>query len=386
MPVRGRLLVDVEDVMGFFNNMLPVYLSVDTQLTLIDWVRKVKQELLEAFANQDVPFERLASEPEFTGYSQKAGLYQGLFSFQDARERQLDWGGLSHKRVAIMQGGATEDLGMWLVESESGLSGGINFNADLFRRETAQLFHRRFLTLLRDAAARPQATLAELLTAPSDEQNQWRTWHESRRTQAAAPVARGSGSTDKSAAETLLAEIWSGLLGIAPAQISGSDNFFDVGGNSLLAMQAVADTERRLGVKVDPRRYVYESLGQLAAASSGVNPAATAAAGAGDAEAGLSRIWAELLGLDAAQIQAGDNFFDLGGSSLLAMRAVSEGERLLGLKIDPRRYVYESLRQLAATAPLPAAMTATIATSRTAPAKEAPTKSRLFGLFGRGKS
>jgi len=56
------------------------------------------------------------------------------------------------------------------------------------------------------------------------------------------------------------------------------------------------------------------------------------------------------------------------------MRAVSEGEQKLGLKIDPRRYVYESLRQLAATTPA------------SAPVKEAPAKSRLFGLFGRGKS
>jgi len=374
MPVRGRLLGDVEHVMGFFNNMLPVYLKVDTSLTLIDWLRSVKHELLEAFANQDVPFERLASEPEFTGYSQKAGLYQGLFSFQDARERQLNWGGLAHKRVAVMQGGATEDLGMWLVESESGLSGGINFNADLFKRETAQLFHKRFLTLLRDAAARPRSTLGELLAAPGDEHNHWRTWLDARRMQPAAPVACGSNPSDKSAAEAMLAEIWSGLLGIAPLQIAAGDNFFDLGGSSLLAMQAVAETERQLKVKVDPRRYVYESLGQLAAAGGVTTPAAAGA------EAGLSSIWAGLLGLDAAQIQAGDNFFDLGGSSLLAMRAVSEGEQRLGLKIDPRRYVYESLRQLAATAPAPAA------TSGPAPAKEAPAKSRLFGLFGRGKS
>src|SRR5690242_8927780 len=143
-------------------------------------------------------------------------------------------------------------------------------------------------------------------------------------------------------------------------------------------MQAVAETERRLGVKVDPRRYVYESLGQLAAASStGKAAAAAPAPGAAGAEAGLSRIWAELLGLDAAQIQAGDNFFDLGGSSLLAMRAVSEGEQKLGLKIDPRRYVYESLRQLAATAPVSAASAATPASTAV---KEAPAKSRLFGL------
>jgi acyl carrier protein len=133
----------------------------------------------------------------------------------------------------------------------------------------------------------------------------------------------------------------------------------------------VAETEKRLGQKVDPRRYVFETLRQLA----GGAPAA-----AGD-HSGLARIWAELLGLDASQIQPADNFFDLGGSSLLAMRAVAEGDQKLGLKIDPRRYVFETLGQLAvAAAAIPVAQTA-----KATPA-EAPAKSKLFGLFGRGKS
>ncbi|MES1265233.1 MAG: acyl carrier protein, partial [Variovorax sp.] len=106
-----------------------------------------------------------------------------------------------------------------------------------------------------------------------------------------------------------------------------------------------------------------------------------AAAGSSTVDySGLAGVWADLLGLDAAQIQPGDNFFDLGGSSLLAMRAVAEGEQKLGLKIDPRRYVYESLRQLAA----PAA--AVVEAPKAEEPKPAPAKSRLFGMFGRGKS
>ena len=61
---------------------------------------------------------------------------------------------------------------------------------------------------------------------------------------------------------------------------------------------------------------------------------------------GLARIWAELLGVSTQQIESGDNFFDLGGNSLLVMRAVSEAQQQLGLDTDPRRYVYETLQQL----------------------------------------
>ena len=155
-------------------------------------------------------------------------------------------------------------------------------------------------------------------------------------------------------------------------QIAATDNFFDLGGNSLLVMQAVEAMERSLGLKIDPRRYVYESLRQLAADAASTEPAT------GVDTVPLARIWAELLGLDASQIQASDNFFDLGGNSLLVMQAVAGMEQKLGLKVDPRRYVYESLRQLAATARSPAPPAAADAAK-----PEAPVKSRLFGLFGK---
>jgi amino acid adenylation domain-containing protein len=374
MPVRGRPVSDLEPIMGFFNNMLPVHLRVNDSHSLGDWVRGVKAELLEVFANQDVPFERLAGEPEFASYSQKSGFYQGLFSFQDARDRQRDWGGLAQENLPIMQGGATEDLGLWLMEGPGGLTGGINFNSDLFTRDTAQLFRDRFMALLRDAVARPQATIRELLDAPCEEQRRFRAWREAK---FAAPVAAAPATQAAtgvaSAQETALAGIWSNLLGVEAAQIGATDNFFDLGGNSLLVMQAVAAMDQKLGLTVDPRRYVYESLRQLAAGATAGNDAPAA----GVDTAPLARIWAELLGLDAGQIQASDNFFDLGGNSLLVMQAVTAMEQKLGLKVDPRRYVYESLRQLAAT-------TGSDAAAAPAAAKaEAPAKSRLFGLFGR---
>ncbi|MFX9699919.1 condensation domain-containing protein, partial [Acinetobacter baumannii] len=61
VPVRGRLSTEVESVMGFFNNLLPVPLKLDTAQPLADWLQQVKRDMLDAFAHQDVPFERLVT-------------------------------------------------------------------------------------------------------------------------------------------------------------------------------------------------------------------------------------------------------------------------------------------------------------------------------------
>ncbi|MFX7571028.1 phosphopantetheine-binding protein, partial [Acinetobacter baumannii] len=68
-------------------------------------------------------------------------------------------------------------------------------------------------------------------------------------------------------AQARMAEVWAGLLGVATRASGLADNFFDLGGNSLLVMQAVAEAERVLGLQLDPRRFVYEPLGQLVPAA-----------------------------------------------------------------------------------------------------------------------
>jgi amino acid adenylation domain-containing protein len=64
--------------------------------------------------------------------------------------------------------------------------------------------------------------------------------------------------------EHLIARVWSELLGVE--QITADDNFFSLGGHSLLAMQAITRIEKLSGRRLDQRRVVLESLGQLAAA------------------------------------------------------------------------------------------------------------------------
>jgi hypothetical protein len=68
----------------------------------------------------------------------------------------------------------------------------------------------------------------------------------------------------ESPAERLVAEVWSNALKVG--SFSATDNFFDVGGHSLLSMQVTAELERRTGHRFSPRDLLRSSLEQLAAA------------------------------------------------------------------------------------------------------------------------
>jgi acyl carrier protein len=79
----------------------------------------------------------------------------------------------------------------------------------------------------------------------------------------ARPEPGETFATPSNPIEPLIAEIWQDLLRVE--QVSVYDNFFDLGGHSLLVMQVIARIENELGVQLNPGDFVMQTLGQVAA-------------------------------------------------------------------------------------------------------------------------
>jgi amino acid adenylation domain-containing protein len=287
-PVRGRQFPELERVMGLFGNLLPLPVEVDRGQTLGEFMQYLKHQLVSAMDNQQVPFERFASEPEFSGRAKGVGLYQVLFSFEDARQRAPAVGPLRLRQIQVSQRGATEDLGLWLSEGLDGLEGGLTYNADIYRRETAAALRNRYVELLQRVAEHPEDSLSALIAAgASPDALYLQRWSYDEAAQAAPHerAGRASVATARSrpaalaSGQLLLAQIWADVLKIQLSDIQPSDNFFDLGGDSLLAMRVIQLAEQALGFRTVPRRYVFETLGQLASREAASNLGETAHGG-----------------------------------------------------------------------------------------------------------
>jgi hypothetical protein len=77
--------------------------------------------------------------------------------------------------------------------------------------------------------------------------------------------ARGASHVEpRTAMERLVASIWRDVL--ERERVSLHDNFFDLGGHSLLSMKVVARLEDEIGERVNPRELIFQTLEQFAAA------------------------------------------------------------------------------------------------------------------------
>jgi amino acid adenylation domain-containing protein len=198
-PVRGRDAVELEPVMGFFVNALPLRLAIDPQAGFLDTLHAVRTVVLDAFACPDVPFEHLVKALRLPRDESRPPLAQAMFSYQDVRGRACSWGGLRHERLPVFQRGSAHDLGLWFVELEHRLLGGMIFNADIFEPATAARYRRGYETLLESALADPRRPIAQLSLLPADELAQLRRWNA---TAAAIPVSTMHGAFERQAAAT----------------------------------------------------------------------------------------------------------------------------------------------------------------------------------------
>jgi amino acid adenylation domain-containing protein len=179
-PVRGRHRVETEGIMGLFVNALPLRVTVDPDAPFRTVLHQVRQVVLDAFAHPDVPFEQLVFSLGQARDESRPPISQAMFSFQDARRRVVSWGELSHEHLPVFQRGAADDIGLWFLEQEQGLLGGITYNTDIFDPSTAARFRDCYETLLASALADPGRAVARLDLLPPQQSSLLAEWNQTR--------------------------------------------------------------------------------------------------------------------------------------------------------------------------------------------------------------
>src|SRR5262245_8652839 len=171
------MLPELEQVMGFFVNALPLRLRIDPGVSFLQLLRHVRGEVVEAFGAQDVPFEHLVRVLETKRDESRFPIYQAFFSYQDARQRPPRWGNLEHHNLPVFQPSSAQDVALWFLDGVNGVVGGLNYNTDIIDAATARRWRLRFLALAEAIAADPARPVRRLLEITADERAQLAAWN-----------------------------------------------------------------------------------------------------------------------------------------------------------------------------------------------------------------
>ncbi len=243
-PIQGRSRQEVEDVIGFFVNTLVLRNNIEGAMSFAEVLGQTRETFLDAYEYQDIPFETLVEELKPPRDMSRTPIYQAFFSYQDVTNRRTQIADLPMSQFHVKNHVCPTDIVFWVKVSETSIVGAIDYNSDLFDNSTIDRWHRFYREILEEGMAQPDRKVQE--------------FRKDQREEITTPLKQ-----DRESSEEYLTALWKELLRVD--KVDRKDNFFNIGGHSLLSMQMLARIERETGQRLSPRIILLNSLAQVAA-------------------------------------------------------------------------------------------------------------------------
>ncbi|WP_449477252.1 amino acid adenylation domain-containing protein [Streptomyces abikoensis] len=167
-PVAGRSRPELERLVGFFVNTVPLRLEVEPSASFRELLRHTRARSLAGFAHQELPYERIVQAAGEEHGGGRAALLRVMLALRNVPFRELRLPGVEVTVDDTTSSGADLDLTVEFSPAPGGgLSGWLGYARDLFDEDTAARIGEALRTVLDAVAADADAAVADLPVMPA---------------------------------------------------------------------------------------------------------------------------------------------------------------------------------------------------------------------------
>ncbi|NEP64274.1 MULTISPECIES: amino acid adenylation domain-containing protein, partial [unclassified Moorena] len=161
-PIANRNRREIEPLIGFFVNTLVIRTDLSGNPSFRELLRRVRSVTLDAYAHQDVPFEKLVEELQPSRSLSYNPLFQVLFNMLNLSETKLELPGLKVEQFDTSEAANSKfDLTLYAAESNQEIQLKLLYNADLFTGTRMGEMLHQFEHLLKQIIQHPQKTITD---------------------------------------------------------------------------------------------------------------------------------------------------------------------------------------------------------------------------------
>lgn len=162
-PIARRSHADVEKLLGVFINNLALRTDLSGNPTFRELLKRVRRTALDAFAHQEIPFEKLLSELRIERDSSHSPIFQVYFNLLDVRKGvDLDLPNLRVETPSLPEIGSIFDITLYVQNWGDTLKLKLVYNSDLFHVESMSELLERYHHLLKQVTENPDERVLEL--------------------------------------------------------------------------------------------------------------------------------------------------------------------------------------------------------------------------------
>jgi amino acid adenylation domain-containing protein len=168
-PIANRQEAQLEQLIGFFVNSLVIRARVNPEITFQELLAQVRVTTLDAYAHQDLPFERLVAELSPQRTLNVTPIYQVAFAFQNAPMEMQQLKDLEIELLRTDELRVRFDLELHAFEAQGILQLQWIYNKDLFDCWRVEQLARNYVRLLDALASSPDIPVLEISILDAEE-------------------------------------------------------------------------------------------------------------------------------------------------------------------------------------------------------------------------
>src|ERR1051325_7565776 len=186
-PVANRTRSEVEGLIGFFVNTLVLRTKVGSELSVRELLQRVREVCLGAYAHQEVAFEMLVEQPQPERNMSYTPLFQVMFTLQTTTATARGTAAGANQNLTVSGMATTNmtakfDLILQMSEAQGMLTGQLEYNTDLYERDTITRLGAHYGQLLTEMVTAPEKQVWELSLLSEAESAQLLTeWNDTAR-------------------------------------------------------------------------------------------------------------------------------------------------------------------------------------------------------------
>ncbi|HLH97107.1 MAG TPA: alpha/beta fold hydrolase [Xanthobacteraceae bacterium] len=229
-----------ESIIGPFSGPMALRIDLSGNPTARAAVQNLSEVTMKALDHAGFPFELLLDQLKVRSVRGRNPLFQFYFMYQTAFLQQREIAGLRILPLAGISVGTPFEIQLAIIERNDGVRANLEYDRGLFEPDSIRSILSYYLSVLEEMAANPDRRLSEI-ALPSLPR---------RPTQAAESLdSQHELVAPRSAVEAKLAEMWKRLFDLPSVGVC--DDFFDLGGHSLMAAKLITMIESEFQVRLD---------------------------------------------------------------------------------------------------------------------------------------
>lgn len=255
--VTGRSKSELESLIGSFVNIVVIRTKMSGNPTFIELLDRVRNVTLDAFTYQDLPFGKLIQELAPERDPSRPPLCQTMFIYgstplldndiQLTTDLDLSWDGISTPTVKF-------DFELAIDEQPEGLFGRFDYCTDLFQKETAEALCNDYVQIIESIAEQPEVRLSALCPTIYQETVKNHKVESNEHSIYSESVINKDSKSEMTTTEHEIATAWSNAIGVS--DIKKMDDFFAVGGHSVLAAQMVIQFREQYNIDLTLQKFL----------------------------------------------------------------------------------------------------------------------------------